>query len=64
MDVDNSKYDSLSNSELNIQMKKLEHTYVKTQTDIKKLLNNLSQIDKEYIIIQNILNKRKKMFAK
>ena len=52
----------LSNSELNIKLKQLEDSYIKKQTEIKKMLNELSYMDKEYVAIKDILNNRKKYF--
>ena len=40
--------ETLSNSELNIKLKQLEDRYIKKQTEIKKMLNELSYMDKEY----------------
>jgi hypothetical protein len=54
--------ETLSNSELNIKLKQLEDRYIKKQTEIKKMLNELSYIDKEYVAIKDILNNRKKYF--
>lgn len=54
--------ETLSNSELNIKLKQLEDSYIKKQTEIKKMLNELSYMDKEYVAIKDILNNRKKYF--
>ena len=54
--------ETLSNSELNIKLKQLEDRYIKKQTEIKKMLNELSYMDKEYVAIKDILNNRKKYF--
>ena len=54
--------ETLSNSELNIKLKQLEDSYIKKQTEIKKMLNEVSYMDKEYGAIKDILNNRKKYF--
>lgn len=54
--------ETLSNSELNIKLKQLEDRYIKKQMEIKKMLNELSYMDKEYVAIKEILNNRKKYF--
>lgn len=54
--------ETLSNSELNIKLKQLEDKYIKKQMEIKKMLNELSYMDKEYVAIKEILNNRKKYF--
>lgn len=54
--------ETLSNSELNIKLKQLEDKYIKKQMEIKKMLNELSYMDKEYVAIKDILNNRKKYF--
>ena len=54
--------ETLSNSELNIKLKQLEDRFIKKQMEIKKMLNELSYMDKEYVAIKDILNNRKKYF--
>ena len=62
MNVDTKIYETLSNAELNIQLKQLENKYVKIQSEIKNKLKELSYIDNEYVAIKDILNNRKKYF--
>ena len=62
MNIDTKIYETLSNAELNIQLKQLENKYVKIQSEIKNKITELSYIDNEYVAIKDILNNRKKYF--
>lgn len=58
----NVNVENLSNAEIRIELKKIEDEYTVTQNKIKELVNKLSNLDKDYIDLQNALNKRMKGF--
>ncbi len=56
----NLTYQELSNAELNIKLKELENEYAVLQQKMMHMLNKMEELDKKYISIKEILNKRTK----
>lgn len=56
----NKKLDNLSNSELRLKLKSLENEYEKLKIDITNQLKHMEELDKEYVDVKELLNKRTK----
>lgn len=56
----NKKLDNLSNSELRLKLKSLENEYEKLKIDITNQLKHMEELDKEYVDVKKLLNKRTK----
>ena len=51
---------NLSNSEIKVKMTTLEHEYEVVKKEINNLIDRLSQLDKEYQALENVLKERTK----
>lgn len=50
----------MSNAEIKVAMKELEFEYEALQTKIKNMVDRIDEIDKKYLSLSNLLNKRSK----
>ena len=53
-------FKDMSNNEIKIEMKNLENKYESTKLKILNLINDLKELDDEYISAKNELNNRSK----
>ena len=53
-----SDYNKLSNSELNILLKEMENEYESLKIKVRDSLEKMENLDKKYVEIKNVLNKR------
>ena len=53
-------YEMMSNSELKIKLTEMENEYEATKVKINVLVNKMEDLDKKYVKVKNILNKRTK----
>jgi hypothetical protein len=53
------KYDSYTNAELNIEMKKLEENYEISKIKVLKLIDEMKSMDEAYVTIKKEIEKRK-----
>mgnify|MGYP003488499680 CR=1 FL=1 len=51
---------NLSNAEIRVQMKTLEHEYQAHQNKLQEIINHLEKLNKKYLTLNEILNKRSK----
>lgn len=51
-------YEKLSNAEIRIEIKNLENEYEATKLKIASLLKKMGELDDEYNVAKNELNKR------
>lgn len=54
------KYLDLSNAELRIKLTTMENEYEATKARIKKDIERMEQLDKEYVSVKQVLEKRTK----
>lgn len=58
----NIDYNQLSNAEIRIKMQTLEHEYEAKKIKLQDMLNQLSDINDNYLKLKEVLNKRSKGF--
>ncbi len=56
------EYKNLTNSELNIELKKLENQYENVKIKVMKMLNEMKALNNSYLEAKNELNNRRKFF--
>lgn len=54
----NDKYLDMSNAELKIKLTTMENEFEVAKAQLNKLLDKMNKLDKEYISIKEVLNKR------
>ena len=54
------RFEMMSNSELKIKMTEMENEYEALKIKINALINRMDELDKEYVKVKKILNKRTK----